>query len=817
MTAIGDPAPGRHEQAMVEPVGLVVDFVISADPGVDSQTAREVVIGVAAGRAKARRLAAALAQRPAVLSDGRSPAPLVVGELLVALRAAGAERISAPLCVRCDRPLRGSMARRGQDWCCHPCGRDRARCTGCGRDRSVGRRDRHGRPYCHHCPPEGADAPQPQAALVELITGLDPALSAATVAAAVERAAPGPSARQRLAWTISAQPDLLTGQGHRAPSPAVLRLIDELAAGGGQAIVRPACPGCGRVAALTRCHAGQRVCRRCSIARRAQPCARCGRDREPAARDQHGQPLCSRCVLTDPVNYEPCARCGRRRPVETRTSDGPVCPSCRSSQVLTCAICGRSGPAEISRVTGQPWCTACQQRWARCSRCGVLKPVRSGTLDAPLCAGCTDAEQPWKPRPSCGAAERLAGGRCPRCVLGDRVHQLLADEHDVVAPGLKPLQRALADAERPTTVLGWLHRSDAAHVLADLGRGTRPLTHHALDEFGGDKTVEHLRSVLVATGTLPERDEQLTRLERWIAQILDAETDPDRRHLLQHYAIWHLLRRLRTRNRDRSTTYSQAHGIRQHVRAAVGLLDWLAAQRLTLAGCQQADLDRWLASDQARYRRQASGFVRWAVATGRTTSPLQGLAHTWTGPSELIDAEQRWAQSRRLLHDDTLDLDDRVAGLLVLLYAQRPATISQLSTADVDIDADAVRLHLGATPIALPEPVADLVRALIATRAGHAAIGQPDTSRWLFPGGQPARPVSAAQMGQRLRGLGLRPNPARSAALIGLAAELPAAILARTLGLAIDVAVDWQHLASGDWTSYAAEISRRTSTTGHRA
>ena len=397
-------------------------------------------------------------------------------------------------------------------------------------------------------------------------------------------------------------------------------------------------------------------------------------------------------------------------------------------------------------------------------------------------------------------------------MLDDCVHRLLANENGVVAPGLKPLRQALAGAERPATVLSWLHRSTAADVLGDFGRGTRPLTHDALDELADDKTVEHLRSVLVATGTLPKRDEQLVRLERWITATLDAVPDPERRHLLQHYAVWHLLRRLRTRNRNRPTTHGQATGIRQRVRGAAVLLEWLASQRLTLASCQQADLDRWLASDQARYRIQASGFVRWAVATRRTSSQLQGLDRTWNGPAELLDGEQRWTHARRLLHDDTLELDDRVAGLLVLLYAQRAATIAALSTADVDTADDVVRLHLGATPVELPEPAADLVRALLATRAGHATIGQAATTGWLFPGGQPARPVSAAQMGQRLRALGLRPNPARSAALFGLATELPAAVLARTLGIAIDVAVDWQHLASGDWTSYAAEISRRATT-----
>jgi|GEM_PF-7095636 hypothetical protein len=66
------------------------------------------------------------------------------------------------------------------------------------------------------------------------------------------------------------------------------------------------------------------------------------------------------------------------------------------------------------------------------------------------------------------------------------------------------------------------------------------------------------------------------------------------------------------------------------------------------------------------------------------------------------------------------------------------------STADVDTDAEVVRLHLGTTPVELPEPAAELVRGLISNRTGHAATGQPATTRWLLPGGQPGRPVSAA-------------------------------------------------------------------------
>lgn len=112
-------------------------------------------------------------------------------------------------------------------------------------------------------------------------------------------------------------------------------------------------------------------------------------------------------------------------------------------------------------------------------------------------------------------------------------------------------------------------------------------------------------------------------------------------------------------------------------------------------------------------------------------------------------------------------------------------------------------------PIHLPEPVAALARHVAANRKGHATIGALAPSPWLFPGGQPGRPISTTQLTNRLNQLGIRPNQDRSTALFQLATELPAALLVRTLGLHIDVAVAWQRLSAGDWAAYAAEISHR--------
>lgn len=146
----------------------------------------------------------------------------------------------------------------------------------------------------------------------------------------------------------------------------------------------------------------------------------------------------------------------------------------------------------------------------------------------------------------------------------------------------------------------------------------------------------------------------------------------------------------------------------------------------------------------------------------------------------------------------------------MLLYAQSTTAISRLTLEHVHTGEHDMRLQLGQEPIVLPEPLDALVSELVTSRHGHATLGDQGTSPWLFPGGQPGQPIIAYRLGERLHQLDLRPGEARSTALFGLAAELPAALLARLLGINISVAVTWQRASAGDWTTYAADYSRRT-------
>ena len=792
---------GQPPQAISDPVGVVVGLVGALEPVLSPGVVEQVVKTLAPGRATQRRLAQALCDRPGLLADGRSPAPRVAGDLLIARGRAGATHVSPPCCAACGKHLR-TFQRRGQYWYCGPCGSEPVACASCGKTRKITSRDRAGQPRCHGCPPD--EGPDPMQVVLEVVAMADPGIPAETVAAAVVAVTSRAGQRRQLAWALEDRPALLTGAGGEASVPSVLRLIEVLCSAGATGIVRPPCPHCGRVIPLSVSVDGVRVCRNCKARARAVPCARCGARREPATRDEHGRPLCPQCFITDPANQETCVGCGRRRPVSTRTKDGPLCETCRPGKMMSCAICGRSARCEISKLTNAPWCQACQRRWALCSACGQLKPVRGGTAEEPLCATCTRPDPAfWRSCPTCGQPAQFHRGPCARCALQRRLRGLLGDHTGGIPHELQGLYDNLANYERPATVLAWLKKSAALGVLSELGAGERPLTHAALDELPDSKPIRHLRSVLVATGVLPARDEQLARLETWIARAIDRD-DPGERQVLRRYALWHLLRRLRHRNNKTGTTQQQAAVVQGHVRSAVAFLDWLADHNLTLTSARQGDLDDWLASSD---RREAGHFVRWAAGEKLTT--LEHRAVRWGGPSGIIDTESRWEQARRLLRDGALKAEDRVAGLLVLLYAQRVATISRLTLAHVETSDDQVRLRLGAEPVVLPEPLATLVSGLVASRRGHAALGDEGTSPWLFPGGQPGRPISADRLADRLRQLGLQAGPARSAALFQLATELPAAVLARMLGIHISVAVQWQRACSGDWASYAADCSRR--------
>jgi hypothetical protein len=410
--------------------------------------------------------------------------------------------------------------------------------------------------------------------------------------------------------------------------------------------------------------------------------------------------------------------------------------------VLELAPAGAVTPRErwpVSRLTGLPWCPACQRRRAACSTCGRLAAIASGTLAESRCTGCTPPA-PWAGRPDCSDPGCPAPGQCARCLINRRLDELMGPAASL-PPGLRALRDELAAARHPGTAIRWLTKPAIAPVLSGLAAGRIPLTHQALDELGRSQALAHLRQTLAAIGALPERDEELTRLEAFLFASLDSQPGAERQRLLHRYLTWHLLRRLRGRNNGRPATRQQALMTPRLARGAVAFLNWLDANHLTLDSCQQADLDRWLADESAVYREEAGRFIRWAHAGKLTTVRLPAAAR-WNGPARLLNHQGRWDTARRLLHDETLKPEDRFAGLLVLLYAQGATAISRMTVSQVQVSEGTVRLLLGRVPIELPEPVAAVARTVAVNRKGHATIGagnpHPGSSREASPDGRSA-------------------------------------------------------------------------------
>jgi hypothetical protein len=84
-------------------------------------------------------------------------------------------------------------------------------------------------------------------------------------------------------------------------------------------------------------------------------------------------------------------------------------------------------------------------------------------------------------------------------------------------------------------VQGWLRRSQVTKTLAELGSGRLPVSHDSLDRLEPGKVLEHLRAMLVATGVLPARDEQMARLERWVNTAIAGRDHPDQAEILRRY------------------------------------------------------------------------------------------------------------------------------------------------------------------------------------------------------------------------------------------------------------------------------------------
>lgn len=666
-------------------------------------------------------------------------------------------------------------------------------------------------------------------ALVAVVAAACPELSLDEVGAAVEATITNPAVARSLTAALAGGPEVVRAG---AP-PVVARLVGELRARGSTLGV-PACATCGRTGRpLTRVGITG-ICPRCRAHQLAEACSVCGLVRVVTARAGDGTAMCFACA---PRPARPCGRCGRVRPIARRAIDGgaDICVSCFRLPVATCGRCGRRRPCTFV-AAGTPTCASCSPRAvAACAHCGERRPPCARWPEGPVCeacyraalarrgtcGGCGDERRLVSPPGAgarlccdcagvralarcadCGIEDRpYADGRCVRCALVERSARLLGGPRTELAG----LHHAIVSARQPYSAHNWLRRSGGAEILADIASGALALTHEALDAHPRPGAARYVRQMLVVGDLLPARDEALVALEAWVTERVESVDDPEHRRLLRAYATWAVLRRTRQRAEQAKAVRTPTRHAKTRLLAAVGFLAWLAERDRNLADTQQGDIEAWLAEGPAS-AHEVKDFLGWAAqrkATGRFEIPGPPLRE-----GTALDDEQRWAVVARLLHDDDLHLTDRVAGCLVLLYAQQLSRIVAMTVDQVIPADDGVSLCLGPGRVLVPEPMGSLVVELVATGRPYVGLGSPAPHTWLFPGLHPGRPLHPGHLGERLNKLGIDARAGRRSALMHLAGQLPAAVLAEMLHLHATTAVHWVAAAGGDWSTYAAQVAR---------
>lgn len=140
----------------------------------------------------------------------------------------------------------------------------------------------------------------------------------------------------------------------------------------------------------------------------------------------------------------------------------------------------------------------------------------------------------------------------------------------------------------------------------------------------------------------------------------------------------------------------------------------------------------------------------------------------------------------------------------MVIYAQRLSNIARLTRSDVVERDDEVFLCIGKEHVLMPEPLGALLRDL-PWRRQIGIAGKLHATEWLFPGRQAGRHQHLDYMRVRLGTLGINCRAQRRAALLQLASEVPASVLADMLNLAPSTAAKWVEWAGGNWTNYAAD------------
>jgi hypothetical protein len=365
----------------------------------------------------------------------------------------------------------------------------------------------------------------------------------------------------------------------------------------------------------------------------------------------------------------------------------------------------------------------------------------------------------------------------------------------------------LVGSDRPQTGIWWLRKRPGVgpRLLAQMVRGEADISHDTFRALPSDRAHDYLRSLLVAVGVLGPVDLRIERMMPWIDKVA-ADLPAEHAALVRRYAHWHVLREMRKAARDERLTQAGANAARRRIRVAIDFLAFLDTQQATAAtatrtswsATRSTPAGRWTTRSRSSPGSAPRGSTPGCVSPTSRSRHRRSLCPSSSGgpPSSGCCTTTPFAATPASAACSRCCSPSRCPAPSPCAPARSPSASAAPSTS---------AFH--GIPIQMPPLLDDLIREHL-THRGKSLYASRDTG-WLFPGGNPGRPLSTENIRAHLAAIGVKPEEGRKATLFQLAAGMPAPVLAELIGITDSTAADWARLATRDWTSYIAARARQ--------
>jgi len=476
----------------------------------------------------------------------------------------------------------------------------------------------------------------------------------------------------------------------------------------------------------------------------------------------------------------------------------------RTTGTATCARCGRNAGRTRAtwpegRICG-PCFTTATRTHGTCPDCGQhrLLPGPPTAAGGPRCAPCAGILHDFHCTRCNAEGESYRRGICARCALRDDLTELLPPDPAAPETAGKIID-ILCKADRPESIITWKRSPKVQALLTSLSCGETALTHEGLNTAAktAKREANHLRALFTHHGLLPYQDPYLARFETWI-EVKLRDLPEEIATPVSQFATWHHLRRIRLMTTPEKSAQAPVHSAKQEITETIKFLNWLwETHQRTAATCTQQDIETWLATGPTT-RKAVRTFIVFINNTGTNHRVEMGHYTAKTRPT--ITQEQRVAWLRELLTGTSESLPYRIAGILLLLYAQPLVRVARLRTDAIETNGN-MRITFGAHPVPVPEPFAELLKEHLVSRP-NLRTGAGTQSPWLFPGTRAGHPLHPNGIMDRLRSLGIDLRGARNTALDEHLSASPPPLVADALGYSHQIAFIHAGNAGDAWSRY---------------